>query len=59
MTNEQQHAVDAVLALRALTRETGTKTTRTVNNILQKLSDEDLTIVAQVLREASIAGGAR
>ena len=56
MTNEQRHAVDAVLALRALTRETGTKTTRSVNNILQRLSDDDLTVVAQALREASIGG---
>ena len=59
MTPEQKRAVDSVLALRELTRSTGTKTTRAVNNILQHLSDEDLTIVAQALREESLKAGAR
>ena len=59
MTPEQKRAVDEVLALRELTCMTGTKTTRTVNNILQRLSDDNLTVVAQALREASVSGGSR
>ena len=59
MTPEQKRAVNAVLALRELTRSTGTKTTRAVNNILQRLSDDDLTIVAQALREETLRAGAR
>jgi hypothetical protein len=59
MNTEQQRAVDEVLALRELTRTTGTKTTRAVNSILQALSDADLIVVAKALKDASAAGGAR
>jgi hypothetical protein len=59
MTAEQQRAVDEVLALRELTRTTGTKTTRAVNSILQKLADEDLIPVAKALRDAGTKGGAQ
>jgi hypothetical protein len=59
MTTEQQRAVDEVLALRELTRTTGTKTTRAVNSVLQALSDADLIVVAKALKDASVTGGAR
>ena len=60
MTSEQQRAVDGVLALRELTRTTGTKTTRAVNSILQTLSDADLIVVARALQDADAKhGGAR
>ena len=58
MTTEQQRAVDEVLALRELTRTTGTKTTRAVNLILQSLPDADLIVVAREL-SAKKNGGAR
>ena len=50
MTETQQRALEEVLALQELTRKTGTKTTRTVNKVLQALPDGDLTVVAQALR---------
>lgn len=53
MTIVQQQAVDQVLALRRLTRETGMSTTRTVNNVLRALSDADLVVVAQALSDAT------
>ena len=51
MTTEQQFALDEVLALQELTRKTGTRTTRSINKVLQRLPDEDLTVVAQALRD--------
>jgi hypothetical protein len=59
MTTEQQRAVDEVLALRELTRDTGTRTTRAVNLVLQSLSDTDLIVVAKALHVAGSNGGAR
>jgi hypothetical protein len=59
MTAEQQRAVDEVLALRELTSETGTRTTRAVNLVLQSLADTDLIVVAKALKDASTNGGAR
>ena len=59
MTTEQQRAVDEVLALRELTRTTGTKTTRAVNSVLQALSDADLIVVAKALKDANATGGVR
>ena len=38
-----------IVALRQLTEETGTHTTRTQNHILQSLSDTELAEVARVL----------
>lgn len=57
MTTEQQRAVDEVLALRELTRATGTKTTRAINLVLQSLPDADLIVVAREL-SAKKNGGA-
>jgi hypothetical protein len=59
MTPSQQQAIDKILALQELTRSTGTRTTRAVNSILQALSDDDLTVVAMALKNASALGGAR
>lgn len=44
-----QNAARKILALRKLTRETGTRTTRTQNSILQTLSPEVLAEVAVIL----------
>ena len=43
-------ALRLVMALRELTKQTGTRTTRSQNHILQALSDEELTLVADLLR---------
>ena len=51
MTTTAKNAVEQVLALRKLTNETGTRTTRSQNLILRNLSDEDLTQVAIELKE--------
>lgn len=42
-------ALRTVIALRKLTAETGTRTTRSQNEILRALSDEDLTALATAL----------
>ena len=52
-----QKALRQILALRQLTRETGTRTTRTQNSILQALSPQALAEVAEVL--AGLEGGTR
>lgn len=57
MTPAQQRAVDEVLALRELTRTTGTKTTRAINLVLQSLADTDLIVVAKALHDAGFNGG--
>jgi hypothetical protein len=56
MTPEQQRAVDQVLALRELSRTTGTKTTRAINLVLQGLKDTDLIVVAKALHDAGFNG---
>jgi hypothetical protein len=49
-SNPNAHrALRSVVALRELTKQTGTKTTLAQNRILQSLSDEELTLVADVL----------
>lgn len=49
MTKKQQEAFESVVNLRRLTKETGTKTTRAQNAILQTLNDADLVVVANAL----------
>lgn len=44
-----QTALATILNLRQLTRDTGTKTRRTQNEVLQKLNSEDLQAVANEL----------
>jgi len=44
-----QKALRQILALRQLTRETGTRTTKTQNSVLQALSVEVLAEVAEAL----------
>jgi hypothetical protein len=56
MNPEQQQAVDKVLALRELSRATGTKTTRAINLVLQSLKDADLIVVAKALHDAGFNG---
>ena len=50
-----QKAIRQILALRQLTHETGTRTTRTQNAILQSLSPQVLAEVAEIL--AAFKGG--
>jgi len=52
-----QKAARQILALRQLTRETGTITTRTQNSILQSLLPEVLAEVAEIL--ADVEGGVK
>ena len=59
MTTEQQLAIDEVLALRELSRTTGTKTTRAINYVLQSLQDTDLIVVAKALNDAGFNACAR
>jgi hypothetical protein len=47
-------AISNINALRQLTRETGTVTTRSQNSILQSLSDADLVEVARILVEQRV-----
>jgi hypothetical protein len=49
MNEQQQRTLDTILNLRRLTRETGTITTRAQNDILRKLSSEDIAAVANAL----------
>jgi hypothetical protein len=44
-----QEAISNINALRQLSRETGTITTRSQNAVLQALSNEDLVQVARIL----------
>jgi len=55
---EVQKAVRELVALRNLTKQTGTVTLRTQNGILQKLSPAALTRVAVILAELE-EGGAK
>jgi hypothetical protein len=56
-------AVEKITALRELTAQTGTQTTRTQNDILRSLDDADLVEVAVRLKRASAVvvalGGAK
>ena len=56
MNPEQQQAAEKVLALRQLSRTTGTKTTRAINLVLQSLKDADLIVVAKALHDAGFNG---
>jgi cytochrome c553 len=49
-----EEAIRTINALRQLTRETGTVTTRSQNSILQSLSDADLVEVARILVEQRV-----
>jgi hypothetical protein len=55
---EVQIAVREIVALRNLTKKTGTITLRTQNHILQKLSPEALAKVAVILEQLE-EGGSR
>ena len=63
MTHDIDAMVEKILALRDLTRETGTITTRSQNNILQSLPDDVLAEVSLRLKRAglitALSGGAR
>lgn len=49
MNDVVKQAVDKILALRELTRTTGFRTTRSQNEILQKLNPDDLAEAAKLL----------
>jgi hypothetical protein len=49
MTTKQQYALDHVLALRQLTRETGCITARSQSRLLATLNDAELTEVSYIL----------
>ena len=49
MTPVQVLIVSELLSLQKLTRDTGTKTTRTQNRVLRNLSDDDLVVVSRAL----------
>ena len=49
LTAAQQTVLNTILNLRRLTAETGTKTTRAQNDILQSLNSTDLAAVANAL----------
>jgi hypothetical protein len=53
MNTDVDAIVERITALRDLTRETGTATTRTQHDILRALPDEVLTEVAVRLKRAS------
>ncbi len=57
MTEAVQNAVMKVLALRRITIETGTITKRTQSKILQALTEEELTAVAEILAKPADASG--
>jgi hypothetical protein len=44
--SKTEEIIEKVVALRELTKSTGTRTTRTVNDLLQKLTDAELVEVA-------------
>jgi hypothetical protein len=50
LTSAQKNALDRVKALRNLSKETGMKTTRSQNEILQALPPTDLAVVAVALQ---------
>jgi cytochrome c553 len=52
-TANVQDAISKINALRKLSRETGCITTRTQNKILQLLTDDEMTAVAQILSAQS------
>ena len=49
LTQLQQDAIDKIQALQRVTKETGFRTTRSVNDILAVLNAEDLAQVAMVV----------
>lgn len=49
LTTEQQTIVDKIQALRRMTATTGFKTTRSVNDLLERLNPDDLAAVASAL----------
>ena len=56
LSPDAQKALRQILALRQLTRETGTRTTKTQNSILQALSVEVLAEVAEALASLDEGG---
>jgi hypothetical protein len=52
LSPEAQAALMTIINLRQLARDTGTKTRRTQNEVLQKLNSEDLQAVANELARA-------
>jgi hypothetical protein len=49
LTPTQQQAVDKIKALQSVTRATGMKTTRSINDVLNQLGTDDLAAVAAVV----------
>ena len=49
LTPSQQEVVDKILALRKMTATSGFKTTRSVNDLLERLNADDLPAVAAAL----------
>jgi hypothetical protein len=49
LTPSQQEVVDKILALRKMTATSGFKTTRSVNDLLERLNADDLAAVAAAL----------
>lgn len=49
LTKPQQNALDTILNLRRLTKETGTITTRAQNDVLRALDSRDIAAVANAL----------
>jgi hypothetical protein len=49
LTPVQQQAVDKIKALQSVTRATGMKTTRSINDVLNQLGTNDLAAVAAVV----------
>ena len=51
LTTTQQEALDTILNLRKLTKQTGTRTTRAQNDILRALNSLDIAAVANALQQ--------
>jgi len=49
LTPTQQQAVEKIKALQSVTRATGMKTTRSINDVLNQLDTNDLAAVAAVV----------
>jgi len=49
LTASQEEVVTKIEALRKMTRESGFKTTRSVNDLLERLNPDDLAAVAAAL----------
>jgi len=49
LTPTQQQAVDKIRALQSVTKATGMRTTRSINDVLNQLCTEDLAAVAAVV----------